>query len=145
MTHCNSVPMRSWQRSRTTLQQLGNLQGIPLWMVDDERPMGPWGFDLVERVLTDIVYLWVWLCLLGNSNKCFSFFGPRTSSYIYWVDNWNKMTLASQSIVEFLRFFFFSKSQGQTITSSWAPNELRIIFSLPLIFKYKSLNYLGSC
>ena len=101
MTHSNSVLMQSWQRSSITLQQLRNLHWIPLWMVHDEWLMGTRDFDLVERVLTDIVHLWGLFCIFENSNKCFSFFGPRTSCYIYWVDNWNKMTLASQNFWKF--------------------------------------------
>lgn len=49
----------------------------------------------------------------GNSNKCFWFFGPRPSRYIYWLDNWNKMTLASKGIVQLGGFFFFSKPRSQ--------------------------------
>ena len=120
MTHSNSVLMQSWQRSSITLQQLRNLRWIPLWMVHDEWLMGTRDFDLIERVLTDIVHLWVLFCIFENSNKCFSFFGPRTSCYIYWVDNWNKMTLASQN---FWKFCFSNLSQ--TTTSFWTLNAVQ--------------------
>lgn len=81
--------------------------------------MGPWGFDLAERVLTDIAHLWVWQGIWGIAMNIFdSLVLEHQVIFIDW-NNWNKMTLASQNIIEFGEFFFFNL-KVKDFTSFWA-------------------------
>lgn len=146
MTHSNSVLMRSWQKASITSQQLQNLQEIPLWTANDEWPMGTWGFNLVEGALTDIAHLWVLLFILGIATNVFDSLVPEhLVIFIDWITEtrwlWHLKALLNSG--EF--FFFFSNVRAKTVTSFWAPSKRRIICSLTLIFKRKSLNFPSSC
>lgn len=126
MTHGNSVLMRSWQKVSITSEQLQNLHGIPLWMVSDEWPMGTWGFNLVERVLTDTAHLWVLFFILGIATNVFDSLVPEhLVIFIDWITE-TRWLWHPKALLNFSDFFFFLLSEPKPsfhfeLHTSWVP------------------------
>lgn len=126
ITHSNSVLLRSWQKSSVTSQQLCSLHGLPLWMVNDEWPKGTWGFDLVEKVLTDIAHLWVQLCILGiATNVSDSLVPEHLVKFIDWITETRRLW-HFKTLLKFWDFFFKSQSQNHhfILSSKWSQYDI---------------------